>query len=95
MLRMLIFRFWPAWIPLIVWLVWWYGWGRKKKKKGTLLPWQEKLWIWALGASFVLLVASMLVLGMAQERDTGGAYVPAEYKDGQLIPGHIVNEEAK
>jgi hypothetical protein len=92
MLRILLVRFWPVWIPLLVWLIWYFGWGRKKQKAKGLAAWEQRLWLWATLLSLGLLAACIILLGVS-EPAVEGTYVPAHVHDGELVPGHIVKDE--
>jgi hypothetical protein len=89
MLRFLLFRLWPALIPLLIWVVWL----RYRKRKGDTLAeiWRGGLYR-ALIASMLLLIASFLWYGAMQPPAREGKYVPPRYDGTILSPAHLEPE---
>jgi len=89
MLRFLIFRFWPVWIPLIIYGLWLYAVRRKAEKAGKPKPlFRDGPWYWAVLASLLIAAGCFIFLGTSIEPRKGD-YVPPHMEQGRLIPGHI------
>lgn len=89
MLRFLIFRFWPVWIPLVIYLIWFEIVRRRAIKAGLPVPlFREGPWYWAVLSSLLIAVACFIALGLSNEAHKG-AYVPPHMENGTLIPGHV------
>lgn len=89
----LLTKFWPILLPLIIYGVWLFV--QRKRRKGdepdeALLKQEARLWQGALILSIIIAFIYVLLIFMTTESNTDGAYVPAEYKDGKLIPGRVV-----
>lgn len=53
------------------------------------LPWYKKSWIWLLISSVVsAIIIAVISVTVDVRTHTQGNYIPAEYKDGELIPGY-------
>ena len=44
---------------------------------------------WLLAAGVLLMLASIVVFGHWEGGDPGRQYVPPQFKDGVVIPGHV------
>lgn len=53
----------------------------------------EKPWFWLISSGCVLMVIVMLTLGLTQGEDPTGKYEPPVFKDGKIVPGHMVPAE--
>lgn len=88
-------RFWPALIPLVLYFLWLLHRKKRAAAGGEETP-PEVLrgaFFWSLAASFVLLLASFLVLGLSQKPQREGHYVPPHYEGGKLAPAHTEPEQ--
>ena len=82
-------RFWPVFIPFVVYLLWFYRVGRKATIDGKpALRFRDGPWYWCVLASLLIGIVCMLLLGSSVEGGKG-AYVPPHMKDGQMIPGQV------
>ena len=90
MIRFLLFRAWPALIPVILYLLW-IAYRRRKAKQNGHAPvrWRDGPWIAALAASVAILALCFLTLGMQSKPNAGRDYQPMEYIDGELKPGSL------
>ncbi len=67
-MALFILRFWPALIPLIVYLVWHYYACRKAGKEGTPLPrFRDGPWYTAVITSLLIAAACLVYAGLTAE----------------------------
>ena len=85
MLRLLLLRFWPVFLPILLYLVWLAYARRKAAKHSTSKPGLlDGPWHWAVGASLVIGIFCFVFLGMSHQTNDG-VYVPAEMQpDGSI-----------
>lgn len=91
MLKLLVVRFWPVLLPILIYLLWLVLARRKAHKKGDPLPtFFDGPWIWTVVATLALAIGGFVFLGALSTKDnsTEGRYVPAKVIDGKIIPGH-------
>ncbi|MCH2546962.1 MAG: hypothetical protein MK052_05080 [Alphaproteobacteria bacterium] len=90
MLKLLVVRFWPVFIPVLLYLLWLYLARRKADKNGEKKPtFFEGPWLWTLVATLALAVGAFMILGaVSNDGNTSGKYVPARVVDGEIIPAH-------
>lgn len=85
-MRFILFKAWPALIPIILYLLWLAHRRRKAKQADEPLPaLLSGPWISTLAASLVLLAISFFYLGLSAENNAGVSYQPKAFKDGQLV----------
>lgn len=89
MLRMLLFRLWPALIPIAFYLLW-LAYRKRRAAQGieTSPELLRGARFWCIVASFLFVGASFLFAGFAQSPNREGNYVPPHYENGTLIPAH-------
>ena len=88
-MSLFLFRFWPVFIPLIIYWVWHLMQKRKAKKTGTQIPhFRDGPLFWVVIASLVVALLCFLVLGFSGEANKG-QYVPPKLEGGKITPGHI------
>lgn len=83
-------KFWPAWLPIILFVAYIYFRRRKIKESGVTQSLKEtifadKVWFYTILVSLILSFISFIFLAGTQERDTDRKYVPARIKDGKII----------
>ena len=89
MLKLLLIRFWPVFIPVIIYLLWQLLRRRKAKQQEEAIPrWLEGPWAYAVATSLLIGIGCFLWFGLMQEHRTG-SYQPTYYKGGQLIRGGV------
>lgn len=89
MVRLLLFRFWPVFLPLLVYWIWLRRARKLAAAKGEPLPrFSDGPWAWAVIASMGIAVVCFLVLGGSHGTEQG-TYVPAHMENGQLVPGQV------
>lgn len=86
MLKLIITKFWPALVPLALYVLWMLLRKRKAKNANEAIPgWMDGPWLWAVVASILMVIAGFFWLGLSSENNSGTSYQPKEFKDGQLI----------
>lgn len=86
---LLLFRLWPALIPLLMYYIWHVSVCRKAEKNGQPKPkFRDGPWYWAVLASLAVGAACLLFLGASIEPQTG-TYVPPHMENGVLVPGQV------
>jgi hypothetical protein len=89
MIRFIIFRLWPAFLPLLVYIIWHRLKVRQAKKDGLPPPhFRDGPIYWVVLACLGLAAASFIFFG-AEMEERKGVYVPPMMRDGKLVPGHI------
>ncbi|MFO1243181.1 MAG: DUF6111 family protein [Rickettsiales bacterium] len=93
MIRLLLTRFWPAFIPFFLygcWLLYRYHLIKKQGEAPELasLVTRTPLFITTL-ASLLILIACFLWLGISQPQETDGHYIPPHQENGKIVPGHV------
>ena len=90
MLKILVTRFWPVLLPLVLYLVWLAYARRKAGKAGEKKPeFFDGPWLWPTMASLALTIGAFLWLGLSQE-PVNGTYIPAHVVDGKLVPAQTI-----
>lgn len=89
MLRLLLFRFWPVFLPILAYLLWLAVQRSKVAKAGEKKPsFFDGPWFWTVMAS--LLTAGVCFLFFGSTADpVKGEYVPPQVIDGVIVPGHV------
>ena len=86
----LFIRFWPVFVPLLLYIVWMWWRIRKAKKKGEEVPRiKDGPWFWAVLSALLIAIGLFLFLGMTQQENAGASYTATKYKDGKLIKGGV------
>jgi hypothetical protein len=89
MLRLIIFRFWPVFVPLLVYYLWMVVVRRKAVRAQKDLPkFSQGPWFWAVFASMVVMGVLFIVLGLT-ETEHKGKYTPAYLENGSVVPGEV------
>lgn len=88
MIRFILFRFWPALLPLLIyWL--WHRWAVSQAKRNNrpIPRFRDGPIYWAVLASLLIAVGCFFWLG-AHLSGEKGDYVPPHVENGVLVPGH-------
>lgn len=90
MLKLLILRFWPIFLPVLLYFAWMAFTRRKAAKAGEDKPaFKDGPWQLTVAVTLALAIGSFVVLGFtSQGSDTQGQYVPAKVVNGKIVPGH-------
>ena len=86
-------RFWPALIPLLVYLIWHQAQRHKAKKAGEPLPhFREGPLYWMVLAT-LLVAGGCFVLYALMQPEVKGEYIPPHMENGVLVPGTVKQQE--
>lgn len=89
MIRFIVFRLWPALLPLIAYWLWHRMAVRRALKAGSPVPkFRDGPIYWVILSSLLIAVVCFLWFG-AQLEEQKGEYIPPQLKDGALVPGHV------
>lgn len=89
MISMLI-KFWPALIPVTLYVIWMIWRRRKAVRLGAVPPsWFDGNGLWVACASLITMVACFVWLALHSPINTDPHYQPARFKDGKLIDGTL------
>lgn len=91
MIKLLI-RFWPVLVPLLLYLVWFLFFRKKREAEEVTPQWEAWFWIGTLVVSLLIAIVMLVIMGVSTPSDTEGTYVPAKYEDGKIIPAHRERE---
>lgn len=92
MFSAIIIRFWPVFIPVLLYLVWHEVRKRKARKAGDEPAHiAEGPWVSVLLATLALAVVCVLWFGFTVEKRTDVQYQPPQMKDGQLTHGRFTS----
>lgn len=98
MLKFILLKFWPAFVPIILYIIYRLVKKVRQRKEGEPViidattgekRWYETEIFWVVLSSLLLLIGSFLVFIVFGEYGSDGTYQPAQFKDGVLIPGKI------
>jgi H+/Cl- antiporter ClcA len=86
MLKLLLLRFWPIWLPLALYLLWWYVQLLRAKRRDDVAPrLQDGPWLWTVMASLGMAIIMFLWLGLSMEATPSGNYQPAQNVGGDIV----------
>ncbi len=88
-MALFIFRFWPVFIPLFVYILWMISVRNKARKAGAPLPhFGQGPWFWTLVATLALAVCMFVFFGLSHESNSG-EYIPPHMENGKVVSGEV------
>jgi Family of unknown function (DUF6111) len=85
MLRLILTVVLPLLLPTALWFLWMIAAGRAAERGAR---WQDAPWPWLAGTG-VVLAGVLLYFVSVHYGEKGGHYVPSQYIDGKIVPGHL------
>ena len=85
MIRIILVNLLLLMLPMLIYFG--YVYLRKQEPNGEILSNAPIFWLLAGGAGLMLI--ALVVLGQWESGDPEGRYVPPQFKDGIVVPGHI------
>ena len=80
----------PLLLPTIVWLVWWFAFGRQRAATGGGISRIEHgPWFWLILGGFALLGVSLIHTALTRGFDPKGKYIAPHVEDGRVVPGRV------
>jgi hypothetical protein len=90
MIRILLTIVLPLLLPTLLYLVWLAG-SRGAAELAAAGPWRTLPWTWLVLAGLALTTLFLVFVNVRVGSE--GTYVPPQYIDGRVVPGHIVAPE--
>jgi heme/copper-type cytochrome/quinol oxidase subunit 2 len=89
MVRLIVTKFWPAFIPLLLYVLWMIYLYRRAKKTGEPSPpWMRgNSWWLTIGATLIIAALCFVSLGLLMPANDGTGYTPTQMRDGTIIKG--------
>lgn len=78
----------PLVLPTLLYLLWVVV--VRRAGLGGATAWQGMPFLWLAGAGVVLLALFLFVVTVHYGTDRPGIYVPPQYKNGGVVPGHFL-----
>jgi len=78
----------PLALPTVLYLLWVQL--VRPDGPGAAPNWQAMPWLWLAGAGAALLALFLFVVTVHFGTDVRGTYVAPQFKNGQIVPGHVV-----
>lgn len=89
MIKTIIIKFWPVFIPIILYFVWFLFFRNKKEASDKVSKLESKLWSLALITSLIIAIVTIIVLALSMESNKDSIYTPPKLDNGKVIPGKI------
>ncbi|HXY98654.1 MAG TPA: DUF6111 family protein [Stellaceae bacterium] len=93
MIRILLTVVLPLLLPTLVYLLWLAV--AQRAPLGAPAQWRALPWPWLVGIGLALVAAMLYFIGTRIGGSPLGVYVPPQYIDGQVVPGHVVAPAAR
>ena len=87
MIRILFTIVVPLLLPTLVYLLWLAA--ARRAVLAAPAPWRALPWPWLVGAGLALAAAMLYLIGTRLGGSAQGVYVPPQYIDGRIVPGHV------
>jgi hypothetical protein len=89
MVRVLFQYLLPIVLPTAIYVLWMVHRRRRAAAGTAALTWQQGPWFWLILGGIAMSAASFVFGALLAGHSPGGKYVPAEVKNGRVIPGQI------
>lgn len=88
MIRILLTVVLPLLLPTLVYFLWLMA--AQRAPLGAAAHWRAVPWPWLVGIGLLLVAAMLYFIGTRIGGSPMGIYVPPQYIDGKVVPGHVV-----
>lgn len=86
----LIIKFWPALIPIVIYVAYMFWRKRHAKKNNLDIPHLfDGPWVWAVAAMFAIIIGGFIIMGVSAPTNPGTEYEPAHLENGKIIPERL------
>jgi len=90
MSRVLLQYLLPLLLPTILWLIWYFAFGRwRAAAEGTASRLEHGPWFWLALGGLGLLGLSLIYTALIHGFDPSGTYVAPHLENGRVVPGHV------
>jgi hypothetical protein len=83
----------PLLLPTLLYLLWLAA--ARRTVLAAPAPWRALPWPWLVGAGVALAAVMLYLVGTRIGGSPRGVYVPPQYIDGRVVPGHVVPPPAR
>ncbi len=89
MIRFLLTKFWPAIIPLALYVLWFYYKRHKLRHSDEVVRITDGPWLLTIISAMLLVVAGFLWFGLVEHKTGPASYSPAIMVDGEIVNGEV------
>ncbi|MDG1287436.1 MAG: DUF6111 family protein [Rickettsiales bacterium] len=89
MIRFLLTKFWPALIPIALYLLWFAYKRHKLRHSDEVVRITDGPWLVTLITAMFIAAAGFIWLGLVGEKTGPATYTPAIMKDGKIVQGEV------
>lgn len=89
MIRFLLIKFWPALIPIALYLMWFAYKRYKLRQSDEVVRITDGPWLITVVSTLLLAIGGFLWLGLTDEKTGPASYHPAIMVDGKIIHGEV------
>ncbi|GEM_PF-1863763 len=89
MIRFLLTKFWPALIPIALYLMWFAYKRYQLRHSDEVVRLADGPWMITLLSAMFLAAAGFIWLGLAGDKTGPATYVPAQVIDGKVVQGEV------
>lgn len=86
MIRKLLWTLLPFLLPFVAYAIYWLL-AKRAAARGKI--WTDAPWYWLVASGLVLMIAALGASAFWGGAPPGSTYIPAQVKDGQIIPGRF------
>lgn len=81
----------PLVLPSVLYFMWAAAERRRQEKLGAgeTLAWADAPWVWLAAIGALLATSVAVALALIGGEPITGQYVPPQYIDGTIVPGHV------
>lgn len=93
MSRVLLQYLLPLLLPTILYLAWWWAFGRRQVHGGDqAAELTDGPWYWLIIGGVLLMAGGLIYTALTSGEAPGGRYVAPHLEDGRVVPGRVVRD---